>query len=103
MGAIAKIIKQTWRLCLALILCFFLRILEILSCVETWTHLVQFQIPSSIDGIYLKFFVPVWIKEMKWYSGTLKKIHLLCLIKEFFNIISKVLLILTSEYLHLGP
>ena len=28
-------------------------------------------------------------------------IHLL--IKEFFNIISKVLLILTSEYLHLGP
>ena len=40
---------------------------------------------------------------MKWYSETLKKIHLLCLIKEFFNIISKVLLILTSEYLHLGP
>lgn len=31
-------------------------------------------------------------------------IHLLCLIKEFFNnIISKVLLIFTSEYLHLGP
>ena len=28
-------------------------------------------------------------------------IHLL--IKEFFNIISKVLLIFTSEYLHLGP
>ena len=41
---------------------------------------------------------------MKWYSGSLKKIHLLYFIKEFFNIfISKVLLIFTSEYLHLGP
>ena len=40
---------------------------------------------------------------MKWYSRLLKKIYLLFLIKEFFNIISKVLLIFTSEYLHLGP